>query len=632
MWRERLRSATSTTVPGTRAEHWIFWCLIALAAVLRMWDLPRIPFMHDEISALVRLYPTLGETIRKGVIEQDTHPPGVQVFEWLWTRAFGSEEWVVKLPFMLMSIAALFFLYRLACAWTNATVALIALALFASLQYFVLYGQLARPYAFGLFTTALMADQLTRYVGHGRRRALTWTMIAGVLSAYTHHFALMQAGLVGTTGLLLIQRERRGPYLIACGIALAAYLPNVPILIHQFAQGGLTEWLSPPDRHWLGDYAWWVAHCSRFLAAVLIALIVFSLAQRIAGGGRGGPFWWIALLWGAVPLVVGYAYSVWRAPVIQYSMLIFSFPLLAILLLSGIRPLPWKRTFVIVAITAGAGVFTLITTRLHYALIHRSKYEALIEDGMKARAAHGNDCLVLLDAPDHVIRFYMERRGISDAAFPYANLREAGPYDASAPFIFYGHSNSAVPERPGILQASHPRLIERHDFAEGQTMLFGRGPSAGAIEDHRFTSTTRDNDGRWSIDAPMHGDTIDLSGREFGVLFKAPLDGSIAGGNDLIEVTAEVHAADPQLALAVELRSGDRSIFYRAGGPHGHMLHTAIPLSDIEQRDGRLDLQAYLWNRGSAPVKVGNVRVEVREGNPVQYGFYRPITEEWKYR
>ena len=144
-WRDRLKASTTSEMPGTREERWIFWSLLLLATFLRMWDLPRIPFMHDEISALVRLYPTLGETIQKGVIELDTHPPGVQVFEWLWTRAFGSEEWVVKLPFVLLSLAAIFFLYRFACAWTNATVALIATSLFATLQYFVLYGQIARP-------------------------------------------------------------------------------------------------------------------------------------------------------------------------------------------------------------------------------------------------------------------------------------------------------------------------------------------------------------------------------------------------------------------------------------------------------------------------------------------------------
>lgn len=632
MWRERLKAATSTTLPGTRAERWIFWCLIALATVLRMWDLPDIPFVHDEISALVRLYPTLGETIQKGVIEIDTHPPGVQVFEWLWTRAFGSEEWVVKLPFILMSIAALFFLYRLACAWTNATTALIALTLFASLQYFVLYGQLGRPYAFGLFTTALMADQLTRYIMHGQRSALAWTMVAGVLSAYAHHFALMQAGLIAVTGFMLITREQRKPYLIACGISLVAYLPNVPILLHQLSQGGLAGWLNAPDRYWLPDYAWWIAHCSWLLAGVLIALILFSFAQRMARECRGGPFWWIALVWGVVPLVVGYAYSVWRAPVLQYSMLIFSFPYLLVLVLSGIKHLDGPRTALFAGLTAAASVFTLITVRLHFELFYRSKYEAIIEEGMKARTAHGAECLLLVDAPDHIIRFYMEHRSIDRAEFPYINLREGGMPEPRTPFIYYGHSNSAAPERISLLQASHPFLLERHDFAEGQTMLFGREPSAHAIDDHPYTSSTEAVDVHWRIDAPMRGDAIDMDGREFGVRFRASLADLIDGSNDLIEVYAEVHATDPHFSLAVELLDGDSSIFYRAGVPLNRRLFAAVPLSDIAQRGRTLTFQAYLWNRDKAPVSVGITHVSVRAGNPVQYGFFEPIVDDWRYR
>src|SRR5687768_17848353 len=50
--------------------------------------------------------------------------PGVQVFEWIWTRIFGKEEGVVKLPFILMSLAAIFFLYRVALMWTGSAVAL----------------------------------------------------------------------------------------------------------------------------------------------------------------------------------------------------------------------------------------------------------------------------------------------------------------------------------------------------------------------------------------------------------------------------------------------------------------------------------------------------------------------------
>ena len=120
-WRERIGRWGGARIPGEPWMRWTFLALMALAALLRFWRLSDMPFMHDELSALVRLYPSLWETIRIGVAQQDTHPPGVQVFEWLWTWLFGTSEFAVKLPFVLMSLAALPLLYRTAMAWTSAT-------------------------------------------------------------------------------------------------------------------------------------------------------------------------------------------------------------------------------------------------------------------------------------------------------------------------------------------------------------------------------------------------------------------------------------------------------------------------------------------------------------------------------
>ena len=643
----------TTWVPGTPAERWILLGLLLLATVLRMWDLPHIPFMHDEISALTRLYPTLGETLLRGVIELDTHPPGVQIFEWLWTRAFGSSEAVVKLPFMVMSIAALFFLYRFACAWTNAAVALIAISLMATLQYFVLYGQIARPYAFGLFTTALMADQLTRFLARSRTGNLVWFLVAAVLSSYAHHFGLLQAALIGATGLALVTREHRKSYLIACGAIVLAYLPNIPIFLHQFSQGGLGGWLQAPDRHWLGDYAWWIVHCSLPMALAGGALVLFSLVGRSRTSGRGGPFWWIALTWGLVPLAVGFGYSIWRAPVLQYSVLIFSVPYLLLLLLSGIQHLSWKSTALISACVAATSVFTLVTVRSHYDLFYRSKYEAMIRDGMKAQARTHGDCLVLLDAPEHVIRFYMERWGISDADFPYVQLRDrdARPIlraladDTLHQHLFIGVSTGAQPEDIPRAELAYPTLIERHDYFEGQTVLLTRTP--GERSDLQLFSTLEPGKGgeAWvvSADLPVVKDSAGIAsgwsytGREFGIEFVQTTHFIVQDPSDQIIVLADGGASGGTKAhLIAELQLGDSTVFYRgddalATPSSVQQMVVAVSPSDARLRGRSLRLKSYIWNEGRGPLLVGGLSVLTRAQNPVQHALYGPITGPWTY-
>src|SRR4030095_8528960 len=111
----------------------------------------------------------------------------------------------------------------------------------------------------------------------------------------------------------------------------------------------------------------------------------------------------LALIWGIAPLLVGLCYSIWRAPVLQYSVLLFSFPYSLLLLLSGIQRATWPRTALLCAILSGAAVLTLIIERKHYDLFYRSVFETMIRDGMRAQERFGrNDCVVLLDAPDHM--------------------------------------------------------------------------------------------------------------------------------------------------------------------------------------------------------------------------------------
>ncbi|HRH37451.1 MAG TPA: hypothetical protein PK760_03850, partial [Flavobacteriales bacterium] len=132
-WREHIARFGTARTPGDPWARRTFWAIMVLAAVLRFWDLPHLPYTHDEISALVRIYPSLGETVQRGVVELDTHPPGVQVFEWLWTRMFSMEEADVKLPFVLFDLLALWLLYRFAQAWSGNAPALYLTALMAVL-------------------------------------------------------------------------------------------------------------------------------------------------------------------------------------------------------------------------------------------------------------------------------------------------------------------------------------------------------------------------------------------------------------------------------------------------------------------------------------------------------------------
>ncbi len=651
-WRAHIARYGKAIFPG---EPWVrvtFLVLFAIAALLRFWVLPNIPYTHDEISALVRIFPSLYETIKIGVIQLDTHPPGVQVFEWIWTKFFGKEEAAVKLPFIVMSLAAIFLLYRTALLWTGPAVALLLTALMATLQYSVMYGQIARPYAAGLFTTALLADQLTRYLAISRFKNLRGILLAAVLSAYTHHFSLMLAGLMVMTGFFLIKPDQRRNYLFMCGIGILLYLPNVSIFLKQLSIGGLSEWLSPPDKHWLADYGMYIAHWSLPFAVGLIALVLLSIGFGVWKKTPRTPALVIFLIWGSVPLIVGLLYSIYRAPVIQYSMVLFSFPYLVIALLIGLSKLPRVPTLIVTALITIGSIYTLIFTREHYKVFYTSKYEAIVREGFAVLDEHGkNEATVLIDAPDEVIRFYRDLWKIRPDRFDYVQLRNTmsvGHFDRrlkelAGKRIFYGQTNGAPYERLARIQLHFPYMISRTDMAEGQTFEFTDRKIESAIEDRELIAFASpfEKKGDWQIDPHLEviqgKDTVpawNFDQREFGASIQLLLDSVIEHEQDQIEVIARIRFRPParEAAIAAQLFLGDSSVFYRDGGL-GQMLTTegtehlivAVRKADVRLRDKPIELKTYIYNIDRGPIEVERIEVWRRNANRYQYSSFGPI-------
>lgn len=646
-WRKKLEGASVHVVPGGRADHWILAGLLALAFLLRAWNFADIPFTHDEISALLRMHhDSFGALIAEGVAI-DAHPAGVQVLEWLWTGVFGDGEVAVKLPFLLMSVAALFFLYRFAATWTNPTVALLGIAFIGTVQYTVLYGQIARPYAAGFFTCALLVDQMTRALG-GRGRAWYGFALAAALCAYTHHFALLFAGLVGLATLVLAAPRQRRKVLLAGLGALVLYAPHLTILWRQLGYAGVGQWLAAPGPYWITDLMAWTFQYSVLLAVVVLAIAIVGHAMALRKGRVQGTFLLLCLFLFSVPLLVGFAYSVWRAPVLQYSVLLFSFPFLIFPLFAGWDHRRGGLALGLVLAIASISVAALVLGRRHYELFYTSKYEATVDEGRAFLQRHP-DGVLLAACPPEVIAFYLERRGIAAETLPFMDAWRKSSAEitallegTSADRIFVGHCNGAAPELWALVRDRFPFLLERHDLVDGGWAVYGQDLEPTGVTEQAFSSVVAPMaiEGRyWAVDdLPLAHDTSgtarwppalwDLSGREFGLAFTAPLDSISASGNDRIDISLHLGPPpSPDLMLVAELRAADSTIFYRTGPvvPGSGVLHVSVELSTIEQRSGPLQLHAYVWNPGTGPAAIARAEVVVIRGNPVQYGMFEPV-------
>jgi 4-amino-4-deoxy-L-arabinose transferase-like glycosyltransferase len=133
-------------------ENLLVIFILVIASVLRLWDLFSIPFTYDEFSAVFRTRFNDFSTLIDDGVKIDPHPAGVQIFLFYWVNWFGEIAWIVKLPFILCGIYSVYLTYKLGKLWFPETTALLAMASMATLQYPVMYSQIARPYAMGMLT------------------------------------------------------------------------------------------------------------------------------------------------------------------------------------------------------------------------------------------------------------------------------------------------------------------------------------------------------------------------------------------------------------------------------------------------------------------------------------------------
>ncbi len=215
----------------------ILFFILLVAAILRFYDYFSIPFTHDDFSALFRLnYDTFRELIEKGV-KPDGHPAGVQIFLYYWTRLFGIKEWIVKLPFTIFGLLAVVLIFRIGKIWYNETIGLITAAYLASIQYTVMYSQIARPYISGLFLSLAMFyfwSLLIKNTDNKFNKNLLLFVVFATLCAYNHYFSLLFATIVGFSGLFFINKKYLPKY-IAAGVAIALlFSPHLNISLAQF--------------------------------------------------------------------------------------------------------------------------------------------------------------------------------------------------------------------------------------------------------------------------------------------------------------------------------------------------------------------------------------------------------------
>ena len=315
----------------------ILLIILALAAFLRFYNYVGWSLSNDELSALARLqFDSFGEMITQGVMLGDFHPAGVQVFLWFWIKAFGNSVAAVRLPFIIFGIISVYFVFLIGKRWFSPSVGLFAASAMTFLQFSILYSQLARPYSPGLLFSLATVWFWTKIVFNEKRKFSEYAgfVVFAAFTAYSHHYSFLFAVIVGLSGFVFYRKIEWKNYLISALAVGVLYLPHLKIFLYQFGIGGVggnDGWLGKPEPDWILGFLKYAFNDSWILLILMLAVFFWTIFLRKS---KFTAFHWLAISWFMTMFLVGYFYSIWRNPILQYSILLFSFPFLILFLFS----------------------------------------------------------------------------------------------------------------------------------------------------------------------------------------------------------------------------------------------------------------------------------------------------------
>lgn len=637
-----MKGSAKSNIPGLLKEHSILIGILLLALILRCYDLFAIPYTHDELSGLLRTrFDSFGELIAKGV-KIDGHPAFVQVFLYYWTGLFGSSEWVVKLPFIFSGVGGVYFAYKIGKRWSNVTVGLLVAAIIATSQYPLMYSQIARPYTSGFFFTLLFAyhwGEIVFFKNYARKH-LIWFPIAAALCAYNHHFSMLTAGIIGIFGIIYTFRTFLWKYLLLCLAAVILYSPHFTILAAQLKMGGLAGWLGKPEPSFLPHYIYYIFQFSALLIAVYTGIIIWTRISGKAVKRQSKAILFAGLLFFSV-YAVGYFYSIYVAPVLQTSVLIFAYPFLLIFLFGWAKEQSKRTNLALVLIITVLSSYVLIFQRQYYRVFYKTPFNQLVLDVMDVDKEPAY-ALIFSDEPK--TRFYSERgdfripikvKFITVPEFTEKDLEAFLEKHSGNSHFYLAATSSLPPTYRAIVLQKYPHITWQKNYFSASTLLLSKGkasekPLADITKNkHLFNGY---NPGKW-YDGGYHFEKDE----EWGPGYSKELSKLIKRPSDLVDVVVKLKLSDPnqEPRLVLNIQSKDSVLIYRDTPASRHTINLqdstvtlvqSIKFIDLKYRQfENPTLNTFIWNLDKKPLKILSFQVIYRKDNPLTYALYEPI-------
>jgi uncharacterized membrane protein len=333
-------------VPGVA---WVSALIVLVATLVRLFQLGRLSFWHDEADALrlaraanpIQLFELLFQI---DATRAPLHPLLLQ----LWTRVFGWSEAGARSFSVLCGILTIVLIYEIGRVGFDAATGLWAAWLAALSPVMIVYAREARMYALLALITCL-CWRLLLALRHSYTTAKALAYVVGLTAlVYTHPLGILMVGTVALAGLIAFRScfgtlKRWLVVHLEVGVLVLPWIGHYVDHQPEFLSGRL------PLRFLLGTPVGFVG--GNFLVMLgLACLIAFGVARQVLKRDREGR-WRVVrerwetpvflLVWLILPPTALYGYSLVSHPIFgpaRYTM--FVAPAYLVLVASGLSQVP----------------------------------------------------------------------------------------------------------------------------------------------------------------------------------------------------------------------------------------------------------------------------------------------------
>jgi len=620
--------------------------ILLMAAIARFLHYADTSYTSDELSAIFRLnFKTFRELVQNGFYV-DGHPGGIQTFLWVWSQWFGYSEAALRFPFVIAGILAVYFAYQVASRMFGQVSGLFTAAALSFLQFPLMFSQIARPYISGLLFCLMMVFYWLRVVfgrnGNQADEKVRWGDYAGyifstALCMYNHYFSFLLAAIVGICGLFFLKKGKIMAYIASGLTAVLLFLPHLHITLNHLTYKGVGLWLGKPSSGRITEHLNYIFNDSWFMIVLFaITSILVSWKGRFHDKEKQMPL--LAFLWFVLPFLIAYVYSLWVAPVLQNSVLIFSFPFLIMLLFiaGGDNFGRFQQALLIVFVSAGFFGTTVVSK--FYRSQHFGEFRKVAEAAVKWEKETGEAKLskAIVIFPNY-IGYYFNRFGYQFRYehFELKDSTEERRFDSlvnvpDKPFFLYAWVKPAPYTFEDRIRSRYPYILKSIHFGQfsGITLYGKEGGTevepglkitrvyqdsvfcdirAGQAADGKNSNGSRDFVYRMGRDAEFSpAIRKDLTGYKDAAAIRIQSQVMVMSKEQMKDLLLVVTLESPE-GKAVKWESIDPGQF--AGAGTWHMLTHRMDIKGDECRNS--GLKVYIWNKGKNSVDLKKFKVTI---------------------